>query len=1483
MFFRHKLLLLSLVALFFGGTLFFGEQVLSRFIEFSLRNYCKNSLCVSLKEESVTHKDRFIVFENPFLTSFDEGAEASLIAEQLILYYEPNFFERRMNVYVTLVNPKVDLSLMKPFFSKFFESEKESSFFQVNHHLQVSNGILKFLKDGKNKEIYFSLDHDLIKEKELNLKAYFETEGSLNNSLKLKLFENNAKKQVLHLSLKDLCCKTLSHLLTNCINGFPEFEVTDGILNGDAGIAFGQAEVQTVSDLVAKDLSFSYKPLSIYAHLPSAHFRFSERNRGQIDFKKAGLSFKPEVSIAGFEYNQLIGNGSLDFNLLDHNKLMTLKFTGEKEHLVSFFPDIQKQYVEQSFMTGNFLLKGSLKKLIDANTLDEFFSFEGELDLISDEITQKETICFGFELEEQKSLNREKLSLQNGWFRSYHLNLEKYMAPFIFQDNAIKLSGYGDLEGSFDREGVHVSYSGKDVSLENSHFLMEVDQIFCGEYSYSFKDGKIFGKIPVSNGTYFEKNHGLYFTDIKADFEIEREKIRADAIEVFCNGAYFTGSQELDLSFDNTGEFDLNFHITGMKAKFSQAKAIFSHFNKPYFFLKMPLEADMVLRQEGAFLNFQFKPDDYKFFAAVQGEIENGTVFSDHCNVSLQDLSLKFDYTHFANDLSFSDIQGTLFVGKPNLAEEYLFAGDHVRFTDYSKSEAEFDLWVGDKNRDMIRVVGKTSEQKNASDLVEIALDLGVSHFGEIRPELFTCILKNWSEIDTLNAKFSFQLEPLLNDLQRFSRTGFFFLSKGLLKELNALKNATGDFLAHLEFDKTTSHFNYELEGKKIKANSYQFDEAFLKGTKSGPIWSIEEFKCDKFSLSADILHQDDTWKINFLGAKIGSSLLVGLEGEYVQESNAILAEINFCEANFENLKEFAFCKGLIDKYSLKGNMRAKGELKIEFGKGTEGFNADVLLNASLSKCRLKNFSFEDVETLSCHYVMDKGIVLRGIETKALQGTSEIAHLNIEKVEYGFQDHSFSLEGVDFKLPSDNLKALTSGLEEAFIDELNTTAINLLKNSKTEGFFEGSFNLDISKPFYALRLSLKDGFYHAFGKVHHLQDFVVDFDPCEFKLLTKYGYDQHPFWLSLQSKSKKLEFGKLLVMDEKEDENPLTVYWRRHSNKEFTVEGVEGSFCGLYTHLFRDSEKPLENGKFHLTGDISFDFSQLNALMNEPFLEKLKKWKIGAGYALKGNWSFFNGKDFDLFDSKFEGDFVCTDFDFKGYQFQGLLAKVDYKQNCIKISDFHLEDSSGNIYADSMKLAKDVNNHWRISVPFVRAEEIRPSLVRKADTFQPLTKKPLVISQLELECLEGDLENFDSLVGYGRVSFKNPHKKNLQNTILAIPSEIISRIGLDLTVLTPVIGTIEYQILDGKVLLNKFKDVYSEGRLSKFYLADSMHPSYVDFDGNLFVKVRMKHYNLLFKLAEMFVVNVQGNLKKPTYTFHKQQKQQHEVPYQEAI
>lgn len=227
---------------------------------------------------------------------------------------------------------------------------------------------------------------------------------------------------------------------------------------------------------------------------------------------------------------------------------------------------------------------------------------------------------------------------------------------------------------------------------------------------------------------------------------------------------------------------------------------------------------------------------------------------------------------------------------------------------------------------------------------------------------------------------------------------------------------------------------------------------------------------------------------------------------------------------------------------------------------------------------------------------------------------------------------------------------------------------------------------------------------------------------------------------------------------------------------------------------------------------------------------------------------------------------------FKGYQFDALEAHLEYTPSSIRFRELFVNDASGSLSAEQIDLVKGRDAHWYFSMPLTHVRKFRPVLLQEAGQPRINSKKPFFIRELTLEGCQGSLADSTSIIGKGRMHFSNRAKKLLQNTIFQIPSDIISRIGLDPSVLTPVTGTIDYSVRDGNIYLTKFKDIYSEGKLSKFILA-SGSPSYIDFDGDLNIQIRMKQYNLLFKLTEPFTVNIRGNLEKPTYSLTKQRRE----------
>jgi hypothetical protein len=174
-------------------------------------------------------------------------------------------------------------------------------------------------------------------------------------------------------------------------------------------------------------------------------------------------------------------------------------------------------------------------------------------------------------------------------------------------------------------------------------------------------------------------------------------------------------------------------------------------------------------------------------------------------------------------------------------------------------------------------------------------------------------------------------------------------------------------------------------------------------------------------------------------------------------------------------------------------------------------------------------------------------------------------------------------------------------------------------------------------------------------------------------------------------------------------------------------------------------------------------------------------------------------------------------------------------------------------------------------IPRLSVKNFKPALLKTlADSSGKSKFRSLVIKQLEFNQVKGYLDQLDDWKAEGYLIFLNASRKNLYHPLLTIPAEIILRLGLDPQVLNPVTGTIYFNLIGDRFYLTRFKDVYSEGRGSKFNLASDKEPSWIDFDGNLYIHFRMKQYNLIFKLAELFTISMKGNILMPHYHLHKQ-------------
>ncbi|MEI8365129.1 MAG: hypothetical protein WCF65_01805 [Parachlamydiaceae bacterium] len=1039
----------------------------------------------------------------------------------------------------------------------------------------------------------------------------------------------------------------------------------------------------------------------------------------------------------------------------------------------------------------------------------------------------------------------QSLTIKNGWFSGADLPLGKFVSPFIFRDGQMHLNGQGNFEGHLNEKNIVVHYDAKNITLENNEFCIEIPSIgqrshldpsWPATYVYNFdtqqdiRDCTTLNTFPIHNGTYFEKNSGLLFTEVRANVLAENDVAHFTSLGAFSNGLYFGGSIDLDWSMPGEGVFTVDVRANEMHGKISELQHLLSHIKEDLPILKIPIEGHVSLQKKISNLTFFFNGDKCDLQSNIYGKLADGILRGENVDVSLHELGMNFDYDHSGNTFLFSDIQGAILVGKPNHVEEFTLGANHIEFTDYANNEMEFNIWIGDKNGDLFRLAGKTQSIEpfvkdaltpNDTRLIEFNFDRSLSHFGNIHPQVFQITLKNWSQVEMLQLEFEFQLDTMLADLQKFSRTGLMFLSRSWIKEINDITSAGGKFNAALNYDGNSSVMSYQLSGDDIFLGSQEstqetvsrYKQFLLVGKKKDNLWSVDQMQFDDTSLAFDILKEGALWNINFLGMRIGNSLLLGMEGQYRDDDAHLSAKVNLLEANLADISQWPSLRKHLGNNLIAGELHATGTMHADFDKTLpHGMRCDLKMNGSINQGVIKDISPQDIDNLSLHYNSDSN---------------------------------------------------------------------------------------------SLKISLGDGVYSIMDSKHPIKDLTLDWDQRGIKIGGEYPYKNNLFRFDFYGIPPAFNFGEVVITDmtpmrslektwsESAVQNesflldsggrPLIVHWLMDSQNGYCIQKMSGSLCGITFDLTRPSNQPPSQEIISLTGKINVNMSKAAALTEGKVAEGIQNWEFGDGYTLNGQWNLLKDGRRSLIDNiSFQGDLLGRDFEVLGYRFYDLSSQLTLTPEAVYIRNMTVSDLCGTMYikeADFIHRAEE----WHVNAPLLSIHEFCPTLLRSIKPSPSRIAKSLNIRQVEIKDLQGISGNRNSFTGNGSLSFINPPKKDLQHTIFAIPAELLTRIGLDLSVLTPVRGTVFYEIKNGKASITRFKDIYSKGRVSKFYLPHNAYDSYVDFDGNVHLQVRMKQYNLIFKLAELFTVTVQGTLTKPTYSLQKQQERNEERSLKEIV
>lgn len=1167
-------------------------------------------------------------------------------------------------------------------------------------------------------------------------------------------------------------------------------------------------------------------------------------------------------------------------------EIVRLELSGKANDLQPFMPENIQKGIREAFPDDQITLNATVNKI------NHGAEVQGTVLLIDPNEGKTLPVSFSFTLDrnpnEWDSTLLPPFTLKNGTAEAHGVDLGKYISPLIFENGELLLSGTANIHGAFDLGGITIAYEAENVQLENERLLFTVPRISkLAAHTFSFNSPHHFGSIPVENGSYLDKNSGLLFTGLHSSVTLAGQILQAQDLFVFTNGLYFGGDIRLDYSNPEKGAYDVLIRCHTLEGTFSQAQDLFKHFDEPYMFTKIPLDGIVSFGKEGGHIFFEIKENDFQVHSKFDCTLTEGKGAFEHAGFSIQDLNLNILFDNKKNTLELTDIQGMLLLMKDEYTEEYALLSDKIHFEDLENNIAHFDLQIKNPVSELVRIKGKTRPVDPLEpNTIEFLFDTKATHFSNIYPKNFTFTLTDWNRLDKLQMNFDFNLSSLLSDLQNFRKTGIPFVPSEILNDLNGAANAGGDFNFKLVFDGYLGKLEFDAAGKDVMWDQYQFKDFSLNGYKLGNRWSIEQLALDELSLSSEILKEDATWKVDFLGIKVGKSLLIGIDGTWKQGEPKIHAHVNLFEIDLDTFGQWQQVKQLLGNSMPKGKLKGTGELV--FSKkpsGKEGWAIDALLDTSLRGVAVKGFEFSDMDHLSVHYLSGKSLSIRNAGGKILsQSQPENIYgdfsFKLSQVSYDFASENLALDGLSFAIDARRLPWLKTTLQNFGIID------NLPVDLKTTGVLTGSLNYQSSPRI--LDLTLADGKYSLFGKEKELKGISLTLQEDELKISALSNIHNQPVWISARMMSNEMNKGSILLADtgpDEDDKPALILHWQSDPEAGLLITRAAGYLAGFNIDLAANPQGLTDPYTHRLTGTVAIDGNFCRNILPPHAVNIMESLQIGRGYSLTGEFQIAKDAVKDL-DVRFFGNLNGNNIELKGYQFDRLSSNVIFQPSMVSFSDLSISDMSGIMHIGLVQMDKRQNGQWALSVPLASIYELKPSLLKEAGKELSPSRKPLVVKQLTMQNITGTLGDSNTFKGSGTLHFINPPKDNIKNFLFTIPKEILTRIGLNLSVLTPVTGAVHFNLEKGAFVLTKLKDVYSEGKISKFYLPSSGVPSTVDFDGNINAQVRFKQSTLLLKLAEFFTITVQGTLKKPSYSLQRQKYliKQEEVftsPYEE--
>lgn len=1005
---------------------------------------------------------------------------------------------------------------------------------------------------------------------------------------------------------------------------------------------------------------------------------------------------------------------------------------------------------------------------------------------------------------------------------------------YLFPETSV--SGLIDIQGNFALDKLQIAFSSSDLEYKSPHVSFSHAQFTHGSLSWQ-KNRPITLYIPTIEMEAKIHRIDLQLTRAIGELVIEDNNIFFKKFEGEMENLFFSGEISLIEQIDHSIKlFIKTISFQGDLEKLLLLAKLAPSF--PQFYI--PLHGTMISSSGGFYLESHFMEKNIETTWKIEADVENGS-YEIGSKGMLDQLRFHITIDSEKGIVGMNNVQSIYRIDESIEDVCYRLYIPSIECSFLENLQCKFDARLTTDTHDLIRLVGQLSQIETSYTL---ELDDRYSH---VLNSYLKQTIVTWNNTQISHAKLKCQisLEEIYHQFLSMKQTFLFSTPYSQLFH-NSIKNMNGLLECEISYDGKIDKFNVQIEGKKTFWKGEKFPISFIT-EKINREWNILSCIIGPHQLEGKLLHEKDSLKFPYLKGKHGMSHFLCTNGILDYTEKKLIFHIH--EANIA-LHEWKSLFPIEWSDWLSGNINSSGEVKIDFSKDRQAWIMETQLCCKWDQACFTKLALDTTSDFCVFFSLQEGLQIEKGALTLLHKGQACGNIAFDTIKY----HKSRWEGKNLiiVLPSEAIIAIASN---NIIEDFRFHTDKLVWKDYS---FSWENQMCICTSFvyeygqFTINGTLDPGYYWL-GKKSFLFDklcFSLKEECCYVIIETPLQERKITIFASIPlQKNKEIH---CTISDSNSSDQSILIT-TLYNEDGFRIKKINGSLCGLEIDFLPTLDKIA--GIDLLKGSIKINVAVFGECFPKYSAILGKRISIHSKYELYGTLSL-DKKNWQ--NSSFIGCIRGKNIDLLGYQLQSIFGEVNIENQNITIKNFSIYDLALQLRIPNGCIKKIKEQGWKFSLPKIIIRDMRPSLLKKVGTSRSIAR-PFLITELRCNEISGWMDDPLSFTGSGFLHFTNTSKT--EYNFFSIPMEIISRLGLDISMLVPVQGTLEYAIKQGKIQLLQLKKCYSKGKRSQFHLVSS-DPSYIDWNGKLHVNLRVKQYALL-KIAELFILSIYGNLESP--------------------